>query len=56
MPISLNVLRELLVEAGVAPDVAEAIRPDVPLLRQGVDSRSSRRFAWSCRESVQPVH
>ncbi len=38
MPISLNVLRELLVEAGVAPDVAEAIRPDVPLLRQGVDS------------------
>jgi acyl carrier protein len=38
MPDSLDILRRLLVEAGVAPVVAEAVRPDVPLLRQGVDS------------------
>lgn len=44
MPFSLDVLRELLVEAGAAPAVAEAIRPDVPLLRQGIDSLDFSAF------------
>lgn len=44
MPIFLEVLRALLVEAGVAPAVAEAVRPDVPLLRQGVDSMDFPAF------------
>lgn len=44
MPVSRNILCDLLVEAGVAPAVAEAIRPDVPLLRQGVDSLDFSAF------------
>ena len=44
MPVSLCVLRELLVESGVAPAVAEAIRPDAPLLRQGIDSLDFSAF------------
>ena len=44
MPVPLCVLHELLVEAGVAPAVAEAIRPDVPLLRQGIDSLDFSAF------------
>ncbi|WP_272881587.1 acyl carrier protein [Fundidesulfovibrio soli] len=38
MDVTTRELRDLLVEAGVDQAVAEAVRPDAPLLRQGVDS------------------
>lgn len=38
MPVSVEELRTLLVEAGVKPDLAKALDPASPLLRQGVDS------------------
>lgn len=37
-------LRTLLLEAGVAPTIVEVLRPDVPLLRQGVDSMDYPAF------------
>lgn len=44
MEITTRELLELLVEAGVDRTVADALRPEVPLLRQGVDSRDSSAF------------
>lgn len=38
MEVSTEILRELLVEAGVDQDTAGAVDPSAPLLRQGVDS------------------
>ncbi|EPR37690.1 acyl carrier protein familyprotein [Desulfovibrio sp. X2] len=38
MDVSTEILRELLVEAGVDQATAEAVEPSAPLLRQGVDS------------------
>jgi len=38
MDLSMDDLRLLLVEAGVRPELARAIDPATPLLRQGVDS------------------
>ncbi|BAH75431.1 acyl carrier protein [Solidesulfovibrio magneticus] len=52
MSVSLDVLRELLVEAGVAADVAEAIRPDAPLLRQGVDSLNFSAFCLAVEHRI----
>lgn len=38
MVVTPDILRELLIEAGVDPAVARAVNPGVPLLRQGIDS------------------
>lgn len=38
MEVSMEILRELLAEAGVAQETARAVDPSAPLLRQGVDS------------------
>lgn len=38
MALSMDDLRLLLEEAGVRPELARAIDPAAPLLRQGVDS------------------
>lgn len=38
MPTTLDVLKELLVRAGVDPRAVERIDPALPLTRQGVDS------------------
>lgn len=38
MAVSIDELRELLIEAGVAPEVARRLDAARPLLRQGVDS------------------
>lgn len=45
MNVTTQVLRELLVEAGVDQAVADAVRPDAPLLRQGVDSLDFPAFS-----------
>lgn len=45
MNVTTQVLRELLVEAGVDQGVADAVRPDAPLLRQGVDSLDFPAFS-----------
>jgi acyl carrier protein len=45
MNVTTQVLRELLVEAGVDQAVAGAVRPDAPLLRQGVDSLDFPAFS-----------
>ena len=45
MEATIQVLRELLVEAGVDRAVAEAVLPDVPMLRQGVDSLDYPAFS-----------
>lgn len=38
MAVSVDTLREFLIEAGVAPEVARRLDAARPLLRQGVDS------------------
>jgi len=38
MSVSIDALRELLIESGVAPEVASRLDAARPLLRQGVDS------------------
>lgn len=38
MEVTTQVLRDLLAESGLAPEAARALRPDAPLLLQGVDS------------------
>jgi len=38
MIVTPDILRELLIEAGVDPAVARAVNPGAPLLRQGIDS------------------
>jgi len=38
MSVSIDALRELLIESGVAPEVARRLDAARPLLRQGVDS------------------
>lgn len=45
MNVTTQVLRELLVEAGVDQAVADEVRPDAPLLRQGVDSLDFPAFS-----------
>jgi acyl carrier protein len=45
MNVTMEMLRELLVESGVDPAVAQAVRPGVPLLRQGVDSLEYPAFS-----------
>lgn len=45
MEVTVETLRELLVEAGVDRAVAGAVRPDAPLLRQGVDSLDYPAFS-----------
>jgi len=45
MNVTTRELLDLLVEAGVDQTVADAIRPDAPLLRQGVDSLDYPAFS-----------
>lgn len=38
-------LKALLGEIGVPPAVAEAVKPDVPIMKQGLDSADGPAFA-----------
>jgi len=44
MAVNADELRGLLAEAGVRPELARAIDPAVPLLRQGLDSMDYPAF------------
>lgn len=52
MALSVEALRALLIEAGVAPEVARRLDAARPLLRQGVDSVDFPAFCALLEERV----
>jgi len=50
MPVTLDALKQLLVQAGVAPQAVDRIDPAQPLSRQGVDSIAHPLFILAVEE------
>ena len=55
MEVTTESLQKLLEEAGVRPEVARAINPAEPLLRQGVDSVDFPAFCALVEEKYAVV-